>query len=89
MAKKSFHGNEVQKFNENEDEDIVDYIRLNEYIEGFDRVADISQQFTTDAYYCTGGDFQKILGKLILSQNLMFFEPNSNLKANVKNCVLI
>ena len=40
------------------DENIVDYIRLNDYIEGLDsaNTFESDNQLSTDAYYCTGGD---------------------------------
>lgn len=41
-VKNSFSGNITHKFNEDEDEDVVDYIRLNEFIEGFDRMTDVT-----------------------------------------------
>ena len=68
------------------DPDIVDYIRLNDYIEGLDSKSGKNSvnQLSTDAYYCTGGDVEKVLGKLTLTQNMLFFEPNLKTNANHK-----
>lgn len=36
----------------------------------------------TEAYYCTGGPVNKILGTLTVSNNLIYFEPCQNIDLN-------
>lgn len=69
------------------DEAIVDLIKFNDYIQYFadsEKVddqgesysRDINHKFKTEAYYCTGPKFGKLHGSLIISSNLIYFEPH-------------
>ena len=43
----------------------------------------------TEAYYCVGGPIGKIKGTLTISNNLIYFEPNSNLMSNLNGKKII
>lgn len=51
-----FDDNDIHMFNEENDENVVDYIRLIDYIDGVDQQGGDHQPLSTDAYYCTGGE---------------------------------
>lgn len=69
------------------DESIVDLIKFNDYLKYYTsdkkQVADAEMKMKTEAYYCVGGPIGKIRGTLTISNNLIYFEPNTNLMTNL------
>jgi len=68
---------------EDGEEDVVDLIKLKEYIKGYEQkhLIQTDQALKTEAYYCTGGSINKVRGTLTISENLIFFEPCKNIMA--------